>query len=61
MSSCWPQRQEWTRILLEAVVLFVLGVLLGLTVNYRLAMDILSGEISAPKRPVLAQQDSDEA
>jgi len=48
MGADWPSRQEWTRILLEATVLFILGVLLGLTVNYKVAMKVLTGEVAAP-------------
>lgn len=48
MGTNWPSRQEWTRILLEATVLFILGVLLGLTVNYQVAMKVLTGEVAAP-------------
>lgn len=43
-----PSPGEWNRILLEAAVLLSLGVLLGLSLNYRLVSNVLSGRIAAP-------------
>jgi rhodanese-related sulfurtransferase len=39
---------ETRRILLEAVVIFVLGVVLGLSFNYRVVMNAFSGKLAAP-------------
>lgn len=61
MNSRWPGRQEWSRIGLEAVVLLVLGMLLGLTINYRVAMNVLSGEIAAPERGAPGEKTKDDA
>lgn len=61
MSPDWPARQEWSRILLEAAVLFVLGVLLGLTLNYRVVMNVLSGEIAAPEPAPAVEKGEDAA
>ena len=43
-----PLSAENSRILLEAVVIFVLGVVLGLSFNYRLVMNAFSGKQAAP-------------
>jgi rhodanese-related sulfurtransferase len=43
-----PLSAENSRILLEAVVILVLGVVLGLSFNYRLVMNAFSGKMAAP-------------
>ncbi|BCR06053.1 sulfurtransferase [Desulfuromonas versatilis] len=43
---------EFRRIALEAVVIFVLGVVLGLSFNTQLVMDAFSGKVKAPLRLV---------
>lgn len=37
-----------TRSLLEALVIFAVGVLVGLSINYRLVMDAFGGKLQAP-------------
>ncbi len=39
---------ELRRILLEAAVILTLGVVIGLSLNYRLVLDAFSGRLSAP-------------
>ncbi len=48
-------RRETNRILLEASIILVLGVVIGLSVNTRLVMDAFSGKIAAPSRPAEVQ------
>lgn len=43
-----PVSADTRRILLEAVVIFVLGVVLGLSFNYRLVMNAFGGAPAAP-------------
>jgi rhodanese-related sulfurtransferase len=44
---------ELRRILLEAAVILALGVVVGLSFNYRLVLDVFSGRLS-PQAPVVA-------
>lgn len=44
---------ELRRILLEAAVILTLGVVVGLSFNYRLVLDVFSGRLTAPA-PVTA-------
>jgi len=45
---------ELRRILLEAAVILALGVVVGLSFNYRLVLDVFSGRLTAPA-PVVAE------
>jgi rhodanese-related sulfurtransferase len=53
-----PVSAETRRILLEAVVILVLGVVLGLSFNYRLVMNAFSGAPAAPAATGEAPADS---
>ena len=47
---------ELRRILLEAAIIFILGVVIGLSFNYRLIMDVFEGELVPPGQPVAGSE-----
>lgn len=55
MSSA-ARQTDWRRLLLEALILLLVGIGVGLSLHHRLLLDALSGPAGTPARPAARQE-----